>query len=119
MDILLDVNGGVESALLEGCPRTTTGVSQHWFSGHFRQVFFNTNALPRINIGANVWGESSIMTRDIIAGACLLCTSDEVCVIVYGLVLVCRGRHGFFWGVSSLQCLFLKEQIKDSIIFWD
>ena len=44
----------------------TTGVSQHWFSGHFRQVFFNTNALPRINIGANVWGESSMMTRDII-----------------------------------------------------
>jgi hypothetical protein len=25
-------------------------------------VFFNTNALPRIDIGANVWGESSIMT---------------------------------------------------------
>ena len=23
---------------------------------------FNTNALPRINIGADVWGESSIMT---------------------------------------------------------
>jgi len=39
-----------------------TGVSQYWFSGHFRQVFFNTNALPRINIGADVWGESSIMT---------------------------------------------------------
>jgi hypothetical protein len=48
--------------LLEGCPRTTTGVSQCWFSGHFRQVFFNTNALPRINIGTDVWGESSIMT---------------------------------------------------------
>ena len=43
-------------------PRTTTGVSQRWFSGHFRQVFFNTNALPRINIGADVWGESGIMT---------------------------------------------------------
>ena len=61
-DILLDVIGGVESALREGCPRTTTGVSQRWFSGHFRQVFFNTIALPRINIGADVWGESSIMT---------------------------------------------------------
>ena len=28
----------------------------------FRQVFFNTNALPRITIGADVWGESDIMT---------------------------------------------------------
>ena len=28
----------------------------------FRQVFFNTNALPRISIGADVWGESDIMT---------------------------------------------------------
>ncbi len=44
VDILLDVIGGVESALREGCPRTTTGVSQRWFSGHFRQVFFNTIA---------------------------------------------------------------------------
>jgi hypothetical protein len=61
MDILLDVIGGVENALREGCLRTMTGVSQYWFSGHFRQVFFNTNALPRINIGDNVWGESSIM----------------------------------------------------------
>ena len=25
--------------------------------------FFNTNALPRINIGADVWGGSSIMNR--------------------------------------------------------
>jgi hypothetical protein len=25
-------------------------------------VFFNANALPRINIGADVWGESGIMT---------------------------------------------------------
>jgi len=25
-------------------------------------VFFNTNALPRIAIGADVWGESDIMT---------------------------------------------------------
>jgi hypothetical protein len=30
--------------------------------GHFRQVLFNTIALLRINIGAGVWGESSIMT---------------------------------------------------------
>ena len=60
-DILLDVIGGVESALREGCPRTMTGVSQHWFSGHFRQVF-STPMHYRINIGADVWGESSIMT---------------------------------------------------------
>ncbi len=63
-DILLDVIGGVESALREGCPGTMTGVSQYWFSGHLRGTtgVFNTNALPRINIGADVWGESSIMT---------------------------------------------------------
>ena len=28
----------------------------------FRQVFFNTNVLPCITIGADVWGESDIMT---------------------------------------------------------
>jgi hypothetical protein len=85
----------VESTLREGCLRTTTGVCQCWFSGHFRQVFFNTNTLPRINIGADVWGESSTMTGvdddDINAGARLLCKLDGVCVIVC-LVLVCRGR---------------------------
>ena len=48
--------------LREGCPRTMTGVSQHWFSGHFQTGVFNTNALPRIDIGVDVWGESSIMT---------------------------------------------------------
>ncbi len=42
VEILLDVISGVESARREGCPRTTTGVSLRWFSGHFRQVFFNT-----------------------------------------------------------------------------
>ncbi len=41
-DILLDVIGGVESAMREECPRTMTGVSQYWFSGHFRQVFSTT-----------------------------------------------------------------------------
>ncbi len=30
--------------------------------GVFSTGVFNTNELPRINIGANVWGESSIMT---------------------------------------------------------
>jgi hypothetical protein len=50
--------GGEDSELRDGRPRTTTGVSQRWFSGHFQQVFFNANALPRINIGADVWGKS-------------------------------------------------------------
>ena len=30
--------------------------------GAFSIGVFNTNALPRINIGDDVWGESSIMT---------------------------------------------------------
>jgi hypothetical protein len=88
----------VESALREEYPRTTIGVSQRWFSGHFRHVFFNTIPLPRNNIGADVWGESSIMTGvyqrwcsstlHIGWGLC-----DRVC-----LVLVCRGRYGLGGG---------------------
>jgi hypothetical protein len=87
-------------ALREGCPRTTTGVSQRWFSGHFRQVFFNTIALPRINIGADVWGESSIMTG-VYQRFC-----SSTLHIGWGLcnrvcqVLVCRGsRYGVGGGV--------------------
>ena len=89
---------------MEGCLRTMTGVSQCWFSGYFRQVFFNTNELPRINIGADVWDESSIMTGvyerwcsstlHIRWGLC-----DRLC-----LVLVCRGRYGlkpYGWGGSG------------------
>jgi hypothetical protein len=70
---------------------------------HFRQVFFNTIALPRINVGADVWGESSIMTGvyqrwcsstlHIGWGLC-----DRVCQ-----VLVCRGRYGLGGGGSSLH----------------
>jgi hypothetical protein len=30
--------------------------------GMFSTGVFNTNALPHINIGSDVWGESSIMT---------------------------------------------------------
>ena len=63
-------------SLREGCPRITTGVPQCWSSGHFRQVFLNTNALPCINIGTDERGESG-----------------SLC-----LVLVCRGRHGFLGG---------------------
>ena len=102
-----EVIGGVESALRQGCPRTTTGVSQHWFSGHFRQVFFNTIALPRINIGADVWGESSIMTGvyerwcsstlHISWGLC-----DCLC-----LVLVCRGRYSLGGVVLLVTLLFI------------
>ena len=49
-DILLDVIGGVEGALREGCPRTLTGVSQHWFSGHFRQVFSTPMHYPALTL---------------------------------------------------------------------
>jgi hypothetical protein len=62
--------------------------------GIFDRCFSNTNALPRINIGADVWGESNIMTGvyehwcsstlHIGWGLC-----DRLC-----LVLVCRGRYG-------------------------
>jgi len=56
-DVLLDAIGvgwKAPSALWDGCLGTMTGVSQHWF--------FNANALPCITIGADVWGESGIMT---------------------------------------------------------
>ena len=46
----MDVIGGVESALWEGCPRTMTGVSQRWFSGHFRQVFFTPLHYPAVTL---------------------------------------------------------------------
>jgi hypothetical protein len=48
VDILLDVISGV---FLNAGSR-----------GIFHRCFSNTNALPRINIGANVWGELNIMT---------------------------------------------------------
>jgi hypothetical protein len=41
-------------------------------------VFFIANALPRINIGDDVWGELGIMTGVINADARQLCTSDGV-----------------------------------------
>jgi hypothetical protein len=99
VDILLDVISRVESALREGWPRTTTGVFQRWFSGHFRLVFFNTIALPRINIGSDVWGESSIMTGVYQRWFRLLCTSDGVCVIVY--VQFSSVGAGTVWGEGS------------------
>jgi hypothetical protein len=39
-DILMDVISEVEITLREGCASTMTGVSQYWFSGHFRRVFW-------------------------------------------------------------------------------
>jgi hypothetical protein len=48
-------------------------------------AFCFTNALPRINIDADVWGESSTSCQVFLnAGVRLLCTSDGVCVIVLG-----------------------------------
>ena len=49
-DILLDVISGVESAMREGCPRTMTGFSQYWFSGHFRQVFSTPMHYPALTL---------------------------------------------------------------------
>jgi hypothetical protein len=50
VDFLLDVISGVESMLLEGCPRTMKGVSQYWFSGHFRQVFSTSMHYPALTL---------------------------------------------------------------------
>ena len=64
-DILLDVIGGVDSALREGCPKLSEDHDRCFSTlvlGAFSTGVFNTNALPRINIDAYVWGESSIMT---------------------------------------------------------
>ena len=33
-----------------GCPRTMTGVSQYWFSGHFRQVFSTPMHYPALTL---------------------------------------------------------------------
>ena len=54
----------------------------------------NANALPCITIGADVWGESGIMTGVINAGARLLCTSARGLSWGLCLVLICRGRYG-------------------------
>ena len=61
-DILLDVIGGVESALRGGLSEDHDRCFSTLVLGAFSTGVFNTNALPRINIGADVWGESSIMT---------------------------------------------------------
>ena len=73
MDILLDaIDVGWKAKAKEKSVRAQRAVG--WMSGDhdrcfltlvleaFRQVFFNTNALPRITIGADMWGESDIMT---------------------------------------------------------
>jgi hypothetical protein len=88
------------------CGRDVRGQRQVFLNvvlGAFSTGVFNTNALPRINIGADVWGESSIMTGvyqhwcsstlQIGRGLC-----DRVCQ-----VLVCRGRYCLGGGGSSLH----------------
>jgi hypothetical protein len=90
-DILLDVIGGVESALREGCPGTMTGVSQYWFSGHFRQVFSTLIHYPALTLAPTC------------AGARLLCTSDGVCMIVY--VQFSPVGAGMVWGGGLLFIL--------------
>jgi hypothetical protein len=68
--------------------------------GAFSTGVFQHHCIPRINIGADVWGESSIVyqrwclsTLHIGWGLC-----DRVCQ-----VLVCRGRYGLGGGGSSLH----------------
>jgi len=55
-DILLDAIGGVEREMREGCPRTMTGVSQYWFSGHFRQVFSTPMHHPALTLAPTCGG---------------------------------------------------------------
>jgi len=65
-------------------------------------MFFNANVLPRIIIGADVWGESGIMTGvylrwySSLFALVLVALCDRLC-----LLLVCKGRYGFFGRVSS------------------
>jgi len=54
--------------------------------------------LPRINIGADVWGESSIMTsvyqRWCSSTSHIGCGLCDRVYLVLVLVLICRGRYG-------------------------
>jgi hypothetical protein len=95
-DILLDVIGGVESALREGCPGTMTGVSQYWFSGHFRQVFSTPMHYPALTLATTCGANRASCQVFTNAGARLLCTSDGVCVIVY--VQFSSVGAGMVWG---------------------
>jgi hypothetical protein len=54
VDILLDVISGVERVLLKGSEDHDSCVSMLVLGAFSTGVFFNTNALPRINIGADV-----------------------------------------------------------------
>jgi hypothetical protein len=76
-DILLDVIGGVESALREGCPGTMTGVSQYWFSEHFRQVFSTPMHYPALILAPTCGANRASSQVFINAGARLLCTSSS------------------------------------------
>jgi hypothetical protein len=57
--------------------------------------------ITHINIGANVWGESIIMTGVYERWCSLLCTSDGVCVIVYVKFSSVGAGTVFLGGVSS------------------
>ena len=79
----------VEDQAPAACPRTATGVSQRWFSGHFDRCSSTPMHYPAFKsaptCGANrddddVFYLSSCKVF-ISAGARLLCTSDGVCVI--------------------------------------
>ena len=87
-DILLDAIGGVESALREEYPRTMTGVSQYWFSGHFRQVFSTPMHYPAYIISDRP-------------------SKQPLMVCTFLKVYMELGSY----------FLFLQEQIKDIIIF--
>ncbi len=88
--------------VLMSVPSKMSGDHDRCFSilvlGAFSTGVFNTNALPRINIGTDVWGESSIMTGVIIADARTLHIGWGLCDRLCP-VLVCRGRYGLGGGV--------------------
>jgi len=59
---------------------TMTGVSEYWFSGHFRQVFSTLMHYPALRLAPTCGSSWQVFIN---AGARLLCTSDGVCVIFY------------------------------------
>jgi hypothetical protein len=79
--------------------RTMTGVSQHWFSGHFRQVFSTPMHYPALTLAPTCGANRTSCQVFINAGARLLCTSDGVCVIVY--VQFSSVGAGMVWGGGS------------------
>ena len=88
----------------EACPRTLTGVSQYWFSGHFRQVFSTPMHYPALTLAPTCGTNRASVQVFVNAGARLLCTSDGVCVIIYVYLSSClQGQVQFGGGGSSLH----------------